>query len=230
MAVVRVVFFVIVAAVASLFTAGQDVAAAEPRPVSATVSPEAAVTVHVNLAFDPSITSTTIKAAAQHEAEEIWRVYGVELAWTAPDSPAALCVDAYVMRDRKRTADRATHAVLGNATVNSDPDSKGLIRISFDLIETLLEPKYGGSLLFYDHATSMVLGRVLAHEIGHVLLGAPGFHDEHGLMRATFFSDDLVRPDRASFKLTARSLLRLRARIASSFGAESGDSCALSRT
>ena len=56
------------------------------------------------------------------------------------------------------------------------------------------------------------LGRVLAHEIGHVLLSAP-YHDEAGLMRAVFRPDELAGPDRAPFRLTCGGIGRLRSRV-----------------
>ena len=50
--------------------------------------------------------------------------------------------------------------------------------------------------------------QVLINEIGHVLLGAPG-HQPHGLMRAKFFSEDLVSLQRTSFTLSAGEHARL---------------------
>jgi hypothetical protein len=52
---------------------------------------------------------------------------------------------------------------------------------------------------------------VLINEIGHVLLGAPG-HQPHGLMRAKFFSEDLVSLQRTSFTLSAGEQARLLSR------------------
>jgi hypothetical protein len=56
------------------------------------------------------------------------------------------------------------------------------------------------------------LGRVLAHEIGHVLL-AVRQHDRSGLMRAVFTPAELGAPDREAFRLTSDDLGRLRSRI-----------------
>jgi len=58
------------------------------------------------------------------------------------------------------------------------------------------------------------LGRVLAHEIGHVLLGVPAYHDPDGLMRTTFVAEDFEGA-RSRFQLMEQSVVRLRARIAS---------------
>ena len=55
------------------------------------------------------------------------------------------------------------------------------------------------------------LGRVLAHEIGHVLLGLPS-HQPHGLMRRAFHPLDMVNPLRASYDLSPLERARLRHR------------------
>jgi hypothetical protein len=51
-----------------------------------------------------------------------------------------------------------------------------------------------------DHALGLVLGRALAHEIGHHLLGT-SLHARRGLMRATLLATDLVDPRAADFFL-----------------------------
>jgi hypothetical protein len=63
-----------------------------------------------------------------------------------------------------------------------------------------------------DRELARALGRVLAHEIGHVLLGARN-HDQTGLMRVSFLPDELAAADRAPFRLTCLDVGRLRSRI-----------------
>jgi hypothetical protein len=53
---------------------------------------------------------------------------------------------------------------------------------------------------------------VLAHEVGHVILGAP-FHRPAGLMRAQFSADELAAPDRRPFALTGVDVARLQSRF-----------------
>lgn len=55
------------------------------------------------------------------------------------------------------------------------------------------------------------LGRVLAHEIGHVILSARG-HQPRGLMRRVFLAPDLVAPQRHPYELSRAELERLRER------------------
>jgi hypothetical protein len=49
--------------------------------------------------------------------------------------------------------------------------------------------------------TGRMLGRALAHEIGHYLLRTPE-HTKSGLMRATQTAADLIRDDRGPFRVT----------------------------
>jgi hypothetical protein len=169
--------------------------------------------VHVNLAFDPSITSSTIKIA-RDEAATIWREYGVELLWTDAGAPSALTVDVIVDRHSPRLDADGSASVLGYTTIASAEAGPSPIRVSFDAVDSLIERRHGGDPLPHRRVIGIALGRVLAHEIGHVLLGAPPYHDPVGLMRTTFLSDDLVRPERSTFRLMPRSVARLRVRLA----------------
>jgi hypothetical protein len=55
------------------------------------------------------------------------------------------------------------------------------------------------------------LGRVAAHEIGHVLLALPN-HQRSGLMRESFQAIDMVVPVRLQYTLSAMEIARLRHR------------------
>jgi hypothetical protein len=56
---------------------------------------------------------------------------------------------------------------------------------------------------------STILGRVAAHEIGHLLLGTNG-HAPHGLMRPSW---DLARLDRGDWNFTVEDAAAMRARL-----------------
>jgi hypothetical protein len=62
-----------------------------------------------------------------------------------------------------------------------------------------------------DQFLARMLGRVIAHELGHILLQSVE-HDV-GLMRPVQAGRDLLAPDRATFWLSAPDLARLRANI-----------------
>jgi hypothetical protein len=62
-----------------------------------------------------------------------------------------------------------------------------------------------------DQFLARALGRVIAHELGHILLQSAE-HDV-GIMRPVQAGRDLLSPDRATFSLSAPDLARLRANI-----------------
>jgi hypothetical protein len=184
------------------------------------------LTVNVNLALDRAINSKAIARTAMEEAAAIWRPYGVDLLWTDAGTQAALSLDVIVEPSRHHVDTVGMQAVLGRTTVASGSGAPSPIRLSLAAIDSLLERQHNPNQFLYETVLATALGRVLAHEVGHVLLGAPAFHDPHGLMRTTFIPDDLARMERSQFRLTERSIARLRARIAALSRALPSESCA----
>ncbi len=171
----------------------------------------------IYLRVDQSIASRRLTNRLKDETDAIWRRYGIQLEWTDAGAaePAAdsVSLDATVERRFEAPERMAWATVLGNAMVKPEGASWQPIRVSLEATETVLRevrPSFGG--LVRDHELARALGRVLAHEIGHVLLAAP-YHDRAGLMRAAFRADQLAGPDRAPFRLTATSISRLRSRL-----------------
>jgi hypothetical protein len=182
-------------------------------PGTALADPPAALMLHLNVVFDRSISSNLTRKVAKEEAAAIWSRYGVELLWADPEAEAALSLNVFVERHNERI-NVGTGAVLGRTIVAAGVFAPSPIFISFDAITALFDAQRTGDPLSHDLAVAMALGRVLAHEIGHVLLGAPGYHDADGLMRLKFLPQQLASPERSQFRLTPRSAERLRSRIA----------------
>ena len=109
------------------------------------------------------------------------------------------------------TARRSCSHTPGSSPI---PAVHGIIRVSLDAVDAVIERQLADNASLHEQTVALALGRVLAHEVGHVLLGAPGYHDPVGLMRARFPTTDLVRWDRSSFRLMDCSFARLRERIA----------------
>jgi len=181
-------------------------------PLFASSSPPDRLAVRVHLEFDPSIESSTIRKVAQHEAADIWKRYGIDLQWTDRGGRPDLSLDAVVERDH---VDPDASLVLGHTSVSLDASGPAPIHISFDAVNSLLRSQHGRASMPLDHEVALALGRVLAHEVGHILLGSPAYHDPAGLMRTTFLPADLVWGPPVSFRLTERSVERLRDRMAS---------------
>ncbi len=65
-----------------------------------------------------------------------------------------------------------------------------------------------------DDVYARALGRVLAHELGHLLLRLNG-HRDRGLMRSTFSHRSLIARGRGAFRLSADDLDAIRATLVS---------------
>ena len=183
--------------------------------------------VHVDIAFEPSIKSDLTKRVAKDEAAGIWRPYGVNLRWNrnqADEPAAAVCLDVIVERSRLQGS---ALPVLARTTIASDDLVRGPIRVSFDTVDQLLNQRTTEFPGPHEFMVGAALGRVLAHELGHVLLGSPGYHDRDGLMRASFAVDDLVRPERSRFQLSGFSIARLRRRIVALSGEDAPPTCTI---
>lgn len=176
--------------------------------------------VGIRLRVDRSVTSRRLTDRLKTETEAIWEPYGIRLKWTdaGVSEPAAntVVLDASVERQFEEPEQVEWQTVLGRAVVNPEALNWRPIRVSFDAIERVLALRtrgdVSGARLVFDLELARALGRVLAHEIGHVLLGAP-YHDPAGLMRRTFRPDELAEPDRTPFRMTCSGVERLRSRL-----------------
>jgi hypothetical protein len=102
------------------------------------------------------------------------------------------------------------------AAPRESPDSLGFTLLS-NAGESIM------ASVFYDRiremssppraATPVLLGRAMAHEIGHLLLGANA-HSRSGIMRAHWSDQDLTMGTRGEFLFTAEQSRRMKTRLA----------------
>ena len=184
----------------------------------------------IHLHVDPSIASRVVLADVKNEVERLWTPYGVHVEWTDGRADEietnGLALEAILERTlREGRNDPMWTEVLGRSFINPQAPAWRPIRVSFEATENILERRTGSRAKFvgieHAHDLARALGRVLAHEIGHVLLAAP-YHDEAGLMRPVFRPDELADPDRAPFRLTCTGVGRLRARTSTLTGSDPG--------
>jgi len=181
------------------------------------------IVVHIALSFESSIRSRIVRNTVAAEAAAVWRDYGVALDFGDGARPQ-LCIAAFVDRAAPRV--ESALPVLGATFVPDDPaNPPPPVRIAFDRIDDFAAPSASASPILHDYAVGTAIGRVLAHEIGHILLGAPGYHDDHGLMRSSFLSNDFLPWDRSRYRLAARSVARLRARVPALSAAADAPGC-----
>ena len=179
---------------------------------------EAGFCINVALQFADPAPSRTVITALEQEASTIWAPYDVELRWHAP-----VCAvedgsfEVNVVRDVPAAS--STHWVLGTTRLQLASIDRVPVVIDYNAVETAL-----ASLTLDQVETTVVhwplsgqdvgraLGRVLAHEIGHVLLGVPN-HQREGLMRRSFEPTELVFPTGWQYRLSPLEIDRLQHRI-----------------
>jgi hypothetical protein len=182
----------------------------------------AAIHVGIILALSGSITDGQIRAL-ETEAAAVWRPYGVDVAWfnanadcNADDRMSGTPVDRMLrlVADAGETSNGALGAVRFEKGIPDDT----IHLLYAPLTRIVLESSIGSwsiGLLapsLRDRMVGQAFGRVVAHELGHILLGLPS-HDKSGLMRSRFDSVDLVGWDSDRLKLSKPDAHRLAERL-----------------
>lgn len=100
-----------------------------------------------------------------------------------------------------RTADRLrlSHRTLGFTAVDSD-----MAYVLYDRVLVYALSRH--------HGVSATLGLVIAHELGHVLIGGSG-HARAGLMRASWADDDFRRAVEGDAAFTPSDVISIRTRL-----------------
>jgi hypothetical protein len=181
-------------------------------------SAAAEICVGVDVHFPPHAATPLLVRTLHDEVSRIWRPYGVRVDWDSTEGCPGPVGSFDVYFERPRVADRVrTGVVLGHTNLQEFLD-RAPIHVDALATEEALRSLTNDRLLalagFHVLGSTELgraLGRVLAHEMGHVLLAAP-YHQARGLMRPTFFPADLAALDTASFSLSPVEVARLRNR------------------
>jgi len=184
-------------------------------------SAAAEMCVEVQVRFAGLSPPAPVVRAMREDAASIWKSYGLRIQWSQAPRPRCGQVqgsfDVVVHRGPLRPR-RPGEIVLGRTRLAAAAIAGAPVCLDYDAIARLLgSVQVSQFTLLAGHAdigpTDMgrALGRVLAHEIGHVILGVSA-HQRRGLMRASFFPEELVAPQRSAFTLSRREVDRLRQR------------------
>lgn len=190
-----------------------------------------ALLLHVSLAFPstPALRSDILRTAVA-EAAGLWLPYGVAIDVAAPFDPAqgrpcgwasddSTVLTVVAIETRRTFSSRAPagwRGVLGAITFEPDGTPSPVITVFLDHIGRFIadtqvlgahEWQWPPSL--HDEVVGRVLGRVLAHEIGHFVLRMLG-HADVGLMRQVLSANDMVEPSRRGFALSRNEAERLK--------------------
>jgi hypothetical protein len=179
-----------------------------------------APTLKIHLYDDAGIPAETL-FRAKHRATETFREAGVLTKWcdcsaqstSAPDCSGPLESDAIsvrILRDTRKIGE----GIFGAAFLGDDGHGQ-YTDIFFDRIRRLSE----------DSKVSLpdLFGYVLAHEIGHLLLGTSA-HSWLGIMKATWRREQLEKAERGELWFSGKESKTIRERIAAISSASSLES------
>ena len=160
-----------------------------------------------------------IEAPALDELRSIWGPHGVTIRIAARDTlmEQGVLRLAVVVTDQRDS--HLKPGTLGAVRFRAGAPEPTILLFS-TAVETLVDEvpamHHGTECppAVRDQMTGRMIGRALAHEIGHVLLRSRG-HSADGLMRAVHRSSDFVAAERKEFALSADDARRVDEIIAS---------------
>jgi hypothetical protein len=166
--------------------------------------------------YDYAHVSIDSLAAAEEDARRIFRQAGVETAWATclPKPGKVQPGDCYTVDATHLMMKILPRAISAQARDRSDVlgtallDEKGVgyyAYVFYDSVQRIAEERKLG------HA---MLGDVLAHEIGHLLLGSNS-HSVSGIMSAHWHGEELRRISEAAMLFTPSQSRMLRDRLES---------------
>ena len=138
------------------------------------------------------------------ETSKVWSLFDVRIDWVDPGDAVASAIDVTVFLEESaeptphRVSKRGGGVVLAALHLPDTPCGTGVARVwvtQAKLYAALIpgESPFPSLPEKYDLLLSRALGRALAHEIGHYLLGTSR-HTALGLMRAHFSPLELLEP------------------------------------
>lgn len=151
--------------------------------------------------------STDDEGIALGVAREVFSTAFVDVAWTLCEPGACLTPSAEALKlriVRSPARGEPTSGVLGHALIDARAHAGVLATVFIDRTERLARD------LGIDHR--MLLGRAIAHELGHLLLGTAAHGS--GLMREIWSHDELLGTRPASWELDAVDAATIRDRLA----------------
>ena len=149
------------------------------------------------------------------EASRIWLTHGVSLIWT---QPAPVSCDTFVpmVFDDARVRALAGPKRAAAMALTEFSGRGRIVYVSAQSAFRLISAPGARSPLMaegeWSHRGGILLGRVVAHELGHVLLETTA-HSKRGLMRPVYGVDDALTIDQRATALTTVETARLVARF-----------------
>lgn len=183
---------------------------AAAQPPGQTPSTIVCLVLSPKLALEPAVASRLVL-----EVQSIWKVLGADIR--SVDVPDDSCERIVVVKaDREALPEDLSH----DDAIGWVPFAAGHARQVLFLrvsrarlmvagVITGVNPEGLTNLML-----AKLLGRAVAHELGHVLLNSPS-HADSGLMRARYRANDVLRVQASAYTLNAAERARLFTRMAS---------------
>jgi hypothetical protein len=152
----------------------------------------------------------------EEEASRIWIRHGIALSWTQPVADACATIVSLVFDEHElltlaggqRDTALARTVFLGRAQTIFVSVPR-----AFEMLAQLMQQNQTlSSSHERDFRGGTLLGRVVAHELGHVLLTTLS-HSTAGLMRPVFGLKDVLSPDDETIRLSSLETDRLMMRF-----------------
>ena len=174
--------------------------------------------------YDHANLDSGVMQRAQRQTERIFEQFGVETAWLhCPTSPEQLasnraCAGRLQPNDlvlkilpsemSKRFGFK--RGIFGFALPTAVGTPGNNISLFFARVQDLAY--YGGVGRGYENAQAIILGHMMAHEIGHLLLG-PDSHSSKGVMNFPWDKRVLQDMERGRLKFTTKEQARIHAEL-----------------
>jgi hypothetical protein len=174
-----------------------------------------AVTLDVSLSTTDTL-PVAVRRSLIREVEAIWSREGVTVRWsnpgggdTSPDGSIQVAVTSWPLGG---TAESQLAWPIGELLTTEAGHS--IVRVSVAGARRVIQASGGAQAeeTFANHRLGVILGRAVAHELGHHLLGHG--HARRGLMRACISPIEFADLRVGGFGLDSSSVARMRARLA----------------
>jgi len=178
--------------------------------------------VDVRLAASAQLSSIA-RASLIREVNDIWQREGVRLQW--PFSPPADAVPDFALRalvvQRESVTGNSVHQWPVGELLFDQSDNPVAVA-SIEAAERVLATaaRADEPTALHERRLGVILGRALAHEMGHYLLNTAG-HARRGLMRASIDARDFADLRSGAFFLDAPAGEWIRGAVAPSASAQS---------
>jgi hypothetical protein len=181
----------------------------------AKVAPNNPVVVTISVHNDVAVPWGTIREA-EDEASRVFREAGIEVEWVNCQAVSEKALGLEKPRScREAIFPGHLQLRIVKQSVRLRPDIMGISFLAEDGSGCQADIFYEGIAGLEQQSNASlatILGHVASHEIGHLLLGTNS-HGQHGIMRAVWGLDELVRASRGTLFFSKKESERMRARL-----------------